>query len=166
MVAIPLYPKIQASDWLAQQEEIINSNNSLFAPIRGLDFGVFWGIMELSPSTTLNLQSRSASIEKIETGTLLYSILIEGDRWRWVNAIKDPPNIRRDRGRGRSSVCTHGCHLLEGREGEMEGDDNGQSDLGQLGQMGPSAALHSFILHGAPSVCLRYEKDCTRCLYL
>ena len=33
----------------------------------------------------------------------------------------------------------------------MEGDDNGQSDLGQLGQMGPSAAPAPSLRHIALS---------------
>ena len=31
---------MQASDWLAPQEAIINTNNFLVAPIRDMDFGV------------------------------------------------------------------------------------------------------------------------------
>ena len=51
VTAIPLSSKIsskmQASDWLAPQEANENNNNSLVAPIRGLDFGGFWGKKEL-----------------------------------------------------------------------------------------------------------------------
>ena len=74
-MAIPFLQ--QASDWLAPLEANINKNNSLLAPIRGFNFlgGVFWdnGIVTLY---TLNIQSRSASKEKIENGSSYYSLLI------------------------------------------------------------------------------------------
>ena len=60
---IPQNPSL----WLVcPMEAKIKNNNSLVAPIRGK----FLGTRELSTSTTLNLHSRWASIEKIETGPL------------------------------------------------------------------------------------------------
>ena len=62
--------KMQASDRLTPQEANVNNNNSLVAPIRGLEFGGFRGKKGIvSPSTSLNLQSRSASTGKFENGS-------------------------------------------------------------------------------------------------
>ena len=57
----PISPKKQASDWLAPQEANVNNNNSLWGVIG--DNGIF-------TLYTLNLKSCSASIEKIENGSL------------------------------------------------------------------------------------------------
>ena len=73
VMAIPFIQfssKKQVSDWLAPGEAIVNNNNSLVAPLRDFDFGELLGTMELSLSNTLNLQSCSASAEKIENGSL------------------------------------------------------------------------------------------------
>ena len=65
VTAIPLssnfHPKKQASHWLATQEANVNNNNSLWGVIG--DNGIF-------TLYTLNLKSCSASIEKIENGSL------------------------------------------------------------------------------------------------
>ena len=66
----PISSKKEASDWLAPQEANVNNNNFLVAPIRGFDFGELLGTKKLSLSTTLNLQSCSASTEKIVNGSL------------------------------------------------------------------------------------------------
>ena len=69
MTAVPFLQfssKKQASDWLALGEAIVNNNNSLVVPIRGLLFGGKIGGKELlSPSTTLNLQTCSARTGKL-----------------------------------------------------------------------------------------------------
>ena len=71
-------PRIQASDWLAPREAIINNNNSLVAPIRGLDFGELLGTKELSPSTTPNLQTHSARTGKLVAVSLPILYLYDG----------------------------------------------------------------------------------------
>ena len=58
-------------------EAIVNNNNSLVAPIRGFDFGEFLGTMELSTSTTLNLQLHSARTGKFVAVSLPISILLD-----------------------------------------------------------------------------------------
>ena len=57
-------------------EAIVNNNNSLVAPIRGFDFGELLGTMELSTSTTLNLQLHSARTGKFVAVSLPISILL------------------------------------------------------------------------------------------
>ena len=68
-------PRIQASDWLAPMEAIINNNNSLVAPIRGLDFWELLGTKKLSPYTTPNLQTHSARTGKFVVVSLPISYL-------------------------------------------------------------------------------------------
>ena len=71
----PNSPKFQASDWWATQEANLNNNNSLVAPIRGLDFWELLGTKKLLPSTTPNLQRHSAKTGKFVAVSLPYSYL-------------------------------------------------------------------------------------------
>ena len=66
---------MQASNWLAPREAIVNNNNSPVAPIRGFNFGEVLGTMESSSSTTLNLHSCSVRTGKFVAVSLPISYI-------------------------------------------------------------------------------------------